>query len=147
MKAEQALYDLANFVEQVRYILPQFKDSEIVLFGNSIGGSIVTWYQKEYSNMIAGAIASSAPILGVADFQESAEVSGAVLRKYGGDCCYNRVRGAFIQLAQLFDTDQHSRIREEFNICSDSAIENQLGEWTLNELFVRQFTFLGYVPL
>lgn len=143
LTAEQAMYDVAYFVEQIRYMLPQFVDSQIILAGPSIAGSLVTWYQRVYHDQIAGAWASSAPLLATADFVEAKEVSGAVLRQLGGEACHNRIRNAFADLEALFDASNFTEVRRVMNVCDSSRIETQRGRWAFFEILSSEFLFLA----
>lgn len=143
MNAEQALYDLYFFTEEVKTFKPNFIFEDIILFGYSFGGSLATWYQREFPNRAKGAFVSSAPVLGVADFKAAMEVSGDVVREYGGDSCYNRLEGAFNHLAELFDSNEYTQIREDLKICPEGNIENELGEWTLNGLLATELSYLA----
>ncbi|KAF0715838.1 Aste57867_3148 [Aphanomyces stellatus] len=61
--------------------------SKWVAFGGSYPGNLAVWLKAEYPDLVVGAIASSAPIQLVADFQEyMAVVSDSITRVGGAEC-------------------------------------------------------------
>lgn len=139
LTTDQALYDLAYFIEQIRFIVPEFNDDPIILVGGGLGGSLLTWFQRDYGSYYRGAWASSAPLESDDDFAEAMEVSGAVLRFAGGDACYNRVRGGFAGLEDLFEAGDYATIRSQFNVCPTANIESENGQWILFDILGAEF--------
>jgi lysosomal Pro-X carboxypeptidase len=57
----QALADYANFIDQHLF---RVQRRPVIAFGGSYGGMLSAWMRMKYPNMIAGAVAASAPIWG-----------------------------------------------------------------------------------
>jgi len=69
LTTEQVLQDVANFIEffKRKHNLPHNK---WVLFGCSYSGNLVAWFRLKYPHLVAGAIASSAPVQAKLEFNE-----------------------------------------------------------------------------
>lgn len=65
---DQALADLAYFTTYIKTQIPSLANSKVILVGGSYAATMVTWMRQKYPNLIAGAWASSAPLLAKADF-------------------------------------------------------------------------------
>lgn len=68
LSSEQALADLANFIESMnkKYSLPT--GTKWIAFGGSYPGSLAAWLREKYPNLVHGSISSSGPLLAKADF-------------------------------------------------------------------------------
>lgn len=68
LSSEQALADLAYFIESKQKELKLFKNRWIV-FGGSYPGSLAAWFRLKYPHLAFGAVASSAPLLAKINFK------------------------------------------------------------------------------
>jgi lysosomal Pro-X carboxypeptidase len=57
----QALADYANFIDQHLF---RIQRRPVITFGGSYGGMLSAWMRMKYPNIIAGAVAASAPVWG-----------------------------------------------------------------------------------
>jgi pimeloyl-ACP methyl ester carboxylesterase len=69
LSSEQALADLAYFIEAMtdKYGLPS--GTKWFAFGGSYSGSLAAWLRAKYPHLIHAAVSSSAPLLAKADFR------------------------------------------------------------------------------
>lgn len=69
LSSEQALADLAHFIEmaRVKYQIPAA--AKWIAFGGSYPGSLAAWARLKYPHLIHGAMSASGPLLAQIDFQ------------------------------------------------------------------------------
>jgi pimeloyl-ACP methyl ester carboxylesterase len=69
LSSEQALADLAYFIEAmtVKYEVPE--GTKWIAFGGSYSGSLAAWLRAKYPHLVHGAVSASAPLLAKADFK------------------------------------------------------------------------------
>lgn len=69
LSSEQALADLAYFIEAmiVKYEIPD--GTKWIAFGGSYSGALAAWLRAKYPHLIHGAVSASAPLLAKADFR------------------------------------------------------------------------------
>ncbi|OQS07366.1 serine protease family S28 [Thraustotheca clavata] len=119
LSSQQALYDLARIHSYLTgvYGLGQ---SKWVAFGGSYPGALAAWFKLKYPSLVAGSVASSAPLWAKENFPEYMEVVGNGLRYFGGGECYRAVEKAMIELHALLDDGREGRqkLTELFNPCS-----------------------------
>lgn len=68
LSSQQALADLANFVENMndKYKLPP--STKWIVFGGSYPGSLAAWMRLKYPHLVHGAMSASGPLLAQIDF-------------------------------------------------------------------------------
>ena len=94
----QALADLARFVQHITLFSKGSTDttstpplvvraatstSQVVTFGGSYPGALAAWFGLKYPQLIAGTVASSAPVYAEYDYQQYAEVVGTAMGHEG----------------------------------------------------------------
>lgn len=86
LSSEQALADLAYFIQNmnINYKLPS--DSKWIAFGGSYPGSLAAWLRVKYPHLVHGAVSASGPLLAEIDFQEYYVVVEDALRQYSKKC-------------------------------------------------------------
>lgn len=65
---DQALADLAHFVEEMRSSIEGASNASVIMAGGSYAATMVAWFRQKYPHLINGAWASSAPLLAKLDF-------------------------------------------------------------------------------
>lgn len=126
---DQALADLAHFIDFIKGHMTQLNKSKVILAGGSYAGTMATWFRHQYPTHCAGAWASSAPLLAKADFVEYKEVVGQAYKQIGGQSCHDRINEAFIEMEKLIAKSQVSRLEDEFPLCYALDVTNKLDVW------------------
>lgn len=68
LNIDQALADLAHFVEEMRRAIPGAENSKVIMAGGSYSATMVAWFRQKYPHLVDGGWASSAPLLAKLDF-------------------------------------------------------------------------------
>ncbi|KAK4877964.1 hypothetical protein RN001_010470 [Aquatica leii] len=103
LNVEQALEDIANFVDTLKKTRAELRSSKVAAFGCSYSGSLATWFRYKYPHLVNAVWASSAPLRAVADFYEYLEVAGEVYSNIS-QRCYNTIKNGYIEIKQLLST-------------------------------------------
>lgn len=69
LNSEQALADIAYFIESINEIYKVLDNIKWIVFGGSYPGSLAAWMRVKYPHLVHGAVSSSAPVLAQVDFQ------------------------------------------------------------------------------
>ncbi|XP_065204020.1 putative serine protease F56F10.1 [Planococcus citri] len=77
LNVQQALADIAYFIETVnqKFLVPE--NTKWILFGGFYGGSLAAWARAKYPHLVYGAIASGALI------SIKSEYPGKLIKNYG----------------------------------------------------------------
>lgn len=69
LSSQQALADLAYFIQlmNINYKLPA--GTKWIAFGGSYAGSLAAWLRYKYPHLVHGAVSASGPLLAEIDFQ------------------------------------------------------------------------------
>ncbi|XP_058831051.1 thymus-specific serine protease-like [Topomyia yanbarensis] len=126
LNIDQALADLAYFVEEMKNTIPGASNAKIIMAGGSYSATMVAWFRQKYPHLINGAWASSAPLLAKLDFVEYKEVVSESIRLVGGDDCANRIDRAYDQIEDLLNQGDFDKVREEFLLCDTIDFTNKL---------------------
>ncbi|CAH1107856.1 unnamed protein product [Psylliodes chrysocephalus] len=68
LTSQQALADLAFFIEAMNKQHELSSDVKWIVFGGSYAGSLAAWMRLKYPHLVHGAVSSSAPLLAKLDF-------------------------------------------------------------------------------
>lgn len=71
LTSQQALADIALFIESMNAKYRLNSSQKWIVFGGSYAGSLAAWAREKYPNLIYGAISSSGPLLAKVDFTGS----------------------------------------------------------------------------
>lgn len=101
LSSEQALADLAYFIEYVNIGYKFSNDTKWIVFGGSYGGSLAAWMRAKYPHLVHGAVSTSGPLLAQIDFEGSVIVIGIILTSVPHMCINNFVLQNIISLLQM----------------------------------------------
>uniref|UniRef100_A0A8D0D0F2 Dipeptidyl-peptidase 7 n=1 Tax=Sander lucioperca TaxID=283035 RepID=A0A8D0D0F2_SANLU len=131
LTVEQALADYAVMITELKQQLAA-TDCPVIVFGGSYGGMLSVYMRLKYPNIVAGALAASAPILSTAGLGDSRQFFRDVTADFEsiGPECRDAVRGAFRQ-----------RIQSEFSLCKPPSSAQDIHH--LNGLLRNAFTMMA----
>ncbi|XP_069679162.1 putative serine protease F56F10.1 [Periplaneta americana] len=125
LSSEQALADLAYFIQgmTVKYDLPS--DTKWIAFGGSYPGSLAAWLRAKYPHLVHGAVSASGPLLAKADFREYYRVVEDDLA-ISNNSCVTAIRDATKQLKMLLKHPfGQETVNKMFKLCDPiDVLEN-----------------------
>eukprot|EP01089_Gocevia_fonbrunei_P015996 TRINITY_DN4851_c0_g1_i1.p1 TRINITY_DN4851_c0_g1~~TRINITY_DN4851_c0_g1_i1.p1 ORF type:complete len:488 (-),score=104.73 TRINITY_DN4851_c0_g1_i1:6-1469(-) len=124
LSVEQALADYANLLTSLKIQL-NAKDVPVISFGGSYGGMLTAWLRIKYPNVVAGAIAASAPILFFSEGPDFQSPPPTFFETVTNDfnqvnpACPVIVRQAFSEILSLAEQGPSGlqTLTETFNVC------------------------------
>lgn len=135
LTSEQALQDTASFIQffKKKYNIP---NNKWIVFGGSYSGSLAAWFRLKYPHLVAGAIASSAPINAILDFDTYLKVVDISL----GSNCVNEIRSAMTEMSNLLKSSVGwKQIETLFNLCDPLDGNNQMDVFNLISTLASNF--------
>ncbi|XP_063709094.1 thymus-specific serine protease-like [Culicoides brevitarsis] len=135
LNVDQALADLAAFIQWFKANVAGMENSKVILFGGSYAGTMAAWMRQKYPNLVTGSWASSAPLKAKVDFFEYKEVMGYAFKTIGGQYCYDRLEQAFAEMERLVAIRDVRRIEQDFQLCIQLDVNNKLDVWNLFSSF------------
>ncbi|XP_028397868.1 lysosomal Pro-X carboxypeptidase-like isoform X2 [Dendronephthya gigantea] len=120
LSSEQALADFATMIQHIKKTRDGTKKSPVIALGGSYGGMLAAWFRMKFPNVIAGAIASSAPILQFQNITPCETFYKIVSDDFAreGETCFNLIKKSW---SIVFDDGESSSGREKlsdiFNLC------------------------------
>ncbi|XP_026500280.2 putative serine protease K12H4.7 [Vanessa tameamea] len=117
LSSQQALADLAYFINKMNDKYKFNKQVKWVAFGGSYPGSLAAWLRLKYPHLVHASISSSGPLLAKVNFMEYYQVVVNALReKTGGDECVTQLKLAHQQIKSMMKTDPET-VEKEFRVC------------------------------
>lgn len=142
LTVEQALADYAVMITELKQQLGA-SACPVIVFGGSYGGMLSVYMRLRYPNIVAGALAASAPILstaGMVDPRQFFQDVTSDFESYSPEC-RDAVKGAFQKLKDLADHQDYSRIQSEFSLCKPPSSPADIHQ--LNGLLRNAFTLMA----
>jgi len=129
LSSEQALADLANFVEKMKEIY-NAQNSPVITFGGSYSGDLASWFRLKYPHVTIGSVASSAPVQATLDFFEYLDVVEESLSDITGIECDQNIAEATKLIQQMLETQNgQNKIETLFNTCSSFKNQNDISNF------------------
>ena len=119
LSAEQALADAAFFVRAMQKEYNLTRDARWISFGGSYSGELAAWVRIKYPDLIYGAVASSAPVSAIVDYDGYDPIVANALAYPlvgGSPACRDAVASAFEVLEDLFD-NHRPKLQRIFGTC------------------------------
>ncbi|CAL8082880.1 unnamed protein product [Calicophoron daubneyi] len=107
LSVEQALADFAYLIEYLKHERG-FERSPVIAFGGSYGGMLAAYMRAKYPHLVAGAIASSAPVYWIAGMGRFHEFFERVTKDYTSvaETCSSRIKDAYLMAEKLASTGE-----------------------------------------
>lgn len=129
LDVDQALADLADFIDYQRTVLEGASESGVIVVGASYSATMAAWFRQRYPDKANGAWASSAPLLAQLDFPEYMQTVSWAMGHVGGVDCSNRIAEAFAEIEVAIANRDVAHLGSTFNLCEDLQIDNDLDVW------------------
>mmetsp|Transcript_39364 Transcript_39364/g.47725 ORF Transcript_39364/g.47725 Transcript_39364/m.47725 type:complete len:538 (-) Transcript_39364:26-1639(-) len=121
LSAKQALADLAAFVQHQNKQHNLTAGNKWISWGGSYPGMLAGWLRLKYPDLVHGAVASSAPVHAIANFQGYNDVVAASMSApiVGGSTgCGDAIKKAFMLIGEELTVSTSRRSLElTFNVC------------------------------
>ncbi|XP_050069701.1 putative serine protease K12H4.7 [Anopheles maculipalpis] len=131
LKSEQALMDLIEWIDHLRNNVVRDPNAKVILMGTGYAGALATWARQRFPSIIDGAWGAGATVLASFDFQEHAADIGQIIRRFGGNECYNLLWVAFRTAQYLIDAGKEDTVTTLLNTCEPIEQGNLLDVETL----------------
>lgn len=121
LTVEQALNDLAHFIEHIKSSSNDFERSGVILVGASYSATLATWARLKFPHLVSGSWASSAPLYAKMNFYEYNEEMTESIRLVGGEKCLQRFASAFKKLEDFAAYSEPKvivKIFKDFRLCA-----------------------------
>uniref|UniRef100_A0A8C9RKX4 Dipeptidyl-peptidase 7 n=1 Tax=Scleropages formosus TaxID=113540 RepID=A0A8C9RKX4_SCLFO len=142
LTVEQALADYAVMITELKKQLDA-TECPVIVFGGSYGGMLSVYMRLRYPNIVAGALAASAPILSTAGLGDSRQFFRDVTADFENynPSCRDAVQEAFQQLENLAQHEDYGHIRSAFTLCKTPGSSQDIHQ--LKGLLRNAFTLMA----
>lgn len=125
LNSEQALADLAAFVQAMN-IKFKLTDCKWICFGGSYPGSLSAWFRLKFPHLVAGAVATSAPVFAELNFKSYLDVVTASLQTTSyGKTCTDSIAGATEKIQSMVTSDEgRQQLSKIFRLCDPLSDNN-----------------------
>lgn len=135
LSSQQALADLANFHLHMSKANNLTEKNKWISFGGSYPGALSAWVRIKYPHLIHGAVASSAPVRAVANFEGYNDVVAKSLSTAlvgGSEKCADKVRQAFRTVDDLLKKGNLTKLSADFLSCKPIQTDDDIFQFASN---------------
>ena len=137
LSSRQALQDLAHFMTAMNN--KHNLTGSWITFGYSYAGSLSAWMSLKFPHLVAGSVASSAPLYSKLDFHEYLQVAAEALETTGSECLL-AITEAFTAVEDIIkDKDKWEYLSTIFKLCETLDGSNKMDVAS----FLHQLTFFS----
>eukprot|EP00252_Welwitschia_mirabilis_P018766 TRINITY_DN4191_c0_g1_i4.p1 TRINITY_DN4191_c0_g1~~TRINITY_DN4191_c0_g1_i4.p1 ORF type:complete len:487 (-),score=52.76 TRINITY_DN4191_c0_g1_i4:449-1789(-) len=136
LNSQQALADFATLLVDLKKNLSA-EACPVIAFGGSYGGMLAAWMRLKYPHVVAGALASSAPILYFDNIVQPKAFFDVVSLdfKKTSRSCFHAIKNCYRKLQLMSDTENAlERISQTFQSCKRLKSIDTVRDW-LDEAF------------
>ncbi|OMJ89196.1 hypothetical protein SteCoe_8670 [Stentor coeruleus] len=114
---------LADYAYLLNYLKREYYGLPVIAWGGSYGGMLAAWFRMKFPHLVAGSIASSAPIFhfnGTVDPNEFNQLVTQHFSEVGGPGCPAVIRTAFQYLEMMrYNSSYYYNLEQWFNTCEE----------------------------
>lgn len=121
LTSEQALADFAVLIRHLHETVPGARNSPVFAIGGSYGGMLAAWFRMKYPHVVAGALASSAPIWQFEDLVPCGIFYSIVTNDFlqSGKDCSESIRNSWKAIDRISSSEEGLQwISATFHLCS-----------------------------
>ncbi|XP_033223403.1 putative serine protease K12H4.7 [Belonocnema kinseyi] len=117
LNSEQALADVAYFIEGMTHLHQIPHGTKWIVYGGSYAGSLAAWMRSKYPHLVHGAVSTSGPLLAQVDFQQYYVIVESSLKTHSQDCV-DAIAAANRQIHIMLRHPLGQKgIAKKFNLC------------------------------
>ncbi|XP_064639695.1 putative serine protease K12H4.7 isoform X2 [Lineus longissimus] len=130
LSSEQALADLANFRNKMAVKLG-FENNKWIAFGGSYPGTLAAWFRMKYPHLVAGSVATSAPVFALVNFKTYLSVVRDSLNTFSSTCNPQIKKANEAITSLLADASGREKLAKMFMTCDpiDPTNENDMANF------------------
>lgn len=126
LSTEQAVADVAHFIEYVQSTYPSANDAAVILIGSHLSASLAVWTRHRFPHLVTGVWASSAPLQSVVNQYDYKENVGGAYFAEGGPECYDVIEDAFVEMEEMIQNEQVDELQQIFAMCDPIDLNNEM---------------------
>ncbi|XP_026322308.1 putative serine protease K12H4.7 [Hyposmocoma kahamanoa] len=126
LNVDQALADLAYFINTYKRSSTRFANSKVILYGGSYAGNMALWFKQRYPHLAVGVVASSGPIKGQVNFEDYLNVVHRAFLSEGGEECIAAIKLGIDDTLRAMETEGGRReLESAYRLCAPLDYDNR----------------------